>query len=69
MQGSIPGPRDHDLSPREMLNQLSHPGALSDVYPLEYVKVDIYVEKVIEYVNLKLTTSILLFDLLNKFIF
>ena len=26
--GSIPGPQDHDLSQRQMLNQLSHPGAL-----------------------------------------
>jgi len=26
MQDSIPGPRDHDLSGRQMLNQLSHPG-------------------------------------------
>jgi len=24
--GSIPGPRDHDLRRRQMLNQLSHPG-------------------------------------------
>ena len=28
-QGSIPGPWDHDLSQRQMLNQLSHPGAPS----------------------------------------
>lgn len=26
MQGSIPGPQDHDLSQRQMFNQLSHPG-------------------------------------------
>ena len=25
--GSIPGPQDHDLSWRQTLNQLSHPGA------------------------------------------
>ena len=25
MQGSIPGPRDYDLSSRQMLHQLSHP--------------------------------------------
>ena len=29
MWGSIPGPRDHDLSQRQTLNQLSHPGAPS----------------------------------------
>ena len=27
MQASIPGPWDHDLSQRQMLNQLIHPGA------------------------------------------
>nr|XP_055193758.1 sorting nexin-12 isoform X5 [Nyctereutes procyonoides] len=27
MQGSIPGPWDYELSQRQMLNQLSHPGA------------------------------------------
>ena len=27
MWGSIPGPRDHDQSRRQTLNQLSHPGA------------------------------------------
>ena len=27
MQGSVPGPWDHDLSWRQTLNQLSHPGA------------------------------------------
>ena len=27
MQGLIPGPWDHDLSQRQMLNRLSHPGA------------------------------------------
>ena len=27
MWGSIPGPWDHDLSQRQMLNQLNHPGA------------------------------------------
>ena len=26
-QGSISGPWDHDLSPRQTLNRLSHPGA------------------------------------------
>ena len=26
--GSIPGPRDHDLSRRQTLNHLSHPGTL-----------------------------------------
>ena len=26
MQGLIPGPWDHDLSQRQMLNHLSHPG-------------------------------------------
>ena len=29
---SIPGPRDHDLSRRQMLNQLSHPGAPASLY-------------------------------------
>ena len=29
MRGLIPGPRHHDLSQRQMLNQLSHPGAQS----------------------------------------
>jgi len=29
MQVSIPGPQDHDLSPRQTLNQLSHPSALN----------------------------------------
>ena len=24
--GSIPGPQDHDLGPRQTLNRLSHPG-------------------------------------------
>ena len=28
MWGSIPGPWDHDLSQRQMLRQLSHPGTL-----------------------------------------
>ena len=27
MSGSIPGPRDHDLSQRQMFNRLSYPGA------------------------------------------
>ena len=27
MWGSIPGPQHHDMSQRQMLNQLSHPGA------------------------------------------
>ena len=27
MQGSIPGPQDHDLNPRQTINQLSHPSA------------------------------------------
>jgi len=27
MRGSIPGPRDHDLSRRQTLNRLRHPGA------------------------------------------
>ena len=27
MRGLIPGPWDHDLSQRQMLNHLSHPGA------------------------------------------
>ena len=31
MRGSIPGPQDHDLSQRQMLNRLSHPGALDDL--------------------------------------
>ena len=26
MWGSIPGPQDHDLSPRQALNRLNHPG-------------------------------------------
>ena len=26
-QGSIPGPREHDLSQRQMFNQLNHPSA------------------------------------------
>ena len=29
MQDSIPGPWDHDLSWRQILNRLSHPGALT----------------------------------------
>ena len=29
MWGSIPGPQDHDLSQRQMLNRLSHLGAPS----------------------------------------
>ena len=31
MQGSILGPQDHDLSQRQTLNQLSHPGAPKDI--------------------------------------
>ena len=32
MQGSIPGLQDHDLSQRQALNQLSHPGALGFLF-------------------------------------
>ncbi|XP_073761813.1 endoglin isoform X2 [Callorhinus ursinus] len=32
MRGSIPGPWDHDLSRRHMLNQLSHPGLAETVH-------------------------------------
>ena len=31
-EGSIPGPQDHDLRQRQMLNQLSHPGAPAIIY-------------------------------------
>ena len=31
----IPGPWDHDLSRRQLLNQLSHPGAPIGVFPTE----------------------------------
>ena len=31
LQGSIPGLLDHDLSPSQMLNQLSHPGILCNL--------------------------------------
>jgi len=30
MWGSVPGPGDHDLSRRQMLNHLSHPGILGE---------------------------------------
>ena len=32
MQGSIPGPQDHDLSLRQTPNQLSHPGNPKDEF-------------------------------------
>ena len=40
MQGSIPGPLDHDLSLRQMFSQLNHPGTplavlLLGIYPKE----------------------------------
>ena len=34
MWGSIPGPGDHDLSRRQTLNRLSHPGALKLFYSI-----------------------------------
>ena len=34
MWGSIPGPRDHDLSPRQTCHPWSHPGALTSLLGL-----------------------------------
>lgn len=34
MRDSIPGPRDHDLSRRQLSNQLSHPGVPPPILPL-----------------------------------
>jgi len=36
MRGSIPGLRDRDLSQRQLLNQLSHPGALMSTILVTY---------------------------------
>lgn len=32
LQGSIPGPWDHDLVPSQKLNWLSHPGTLESYF-------------------------------------
>ena len=39
MRGSIPGPWDRDLSQRQMLNQLSHPGAPTLLPSFNFVSV------------------------------
>ena len=35
MQGSIPKPWDHDLSQRQMLTQMNHPGTLHAEFLME----------------------------------
>ena len=41
MRSLIPGPRDHDLSPRQMLHRLSHPGAPAFMFLLGTQNLDL----------------------------
>ena len=38
IQGSIPGPQDHDLSLRQTLNRLSHPGTSKKIFSIKDIK-------------------------------